>query len=161
MDQSRIRFHLDGGDLLPFPVEQRKDRLRGVLGPGERIGMETSSQTDASHCGAGTAPSARALGRSLGRYLGTGALVGLVTIAGIPLRTHLADPDVIMLYMLAIGASAVMFGRGPSIVASALSVLAFDFFFVSPFHTFAIANERYLLTLTMMFVVACSPAVSR
>jgi K+-sensing histidine kinase KdpD len=89
----------------------------------------------------------------VGQYVLTGALVGLVTIVGIPLRGHLADPDLVMLYMLAIGASAVMFGRGPSVVASVCSVLAFDFFFVHPVHTFAIADEHYLLTFATMFGV--------
>jgi K+-sensing histidine kinase KdpD len=102
--------------------------------------METSSQ-------------AQVLRRRVSRYVLTGGLVGLVTMVGIPLRKHLADPDLVMLYMLAIGAAAVMFGRGASVAASALSLLAFDFFFVSPFHTFAISDERYLLTFAMMFVV--------
>src|SRR4029079_17339284 len=31
--------------------------------------------------------------------------------------------------------------------------LAYDFFFVPPRHTFAIADEHYLLTFAMMFVV--------
>jgi K+-sensing histidine kinase KdpD len=95
----------------------------------------------------------RGIARTLGRFSGTTAFVAVVTAAGLPLRGHLADPDLVMLYMLAIGASAVLFGRGPSIAGSALSVLAYDFFFVPPTHTFAIADEHYVLTFAMMFVV--------
>jgi two-component system sensor histidine kinase KdpD len=86
-------------------------------------------------------------------YLWTIVLVGLVTAVGLPLRGHLADPDLVMLYLVAIAASAARFGRGPSVVASASSVLAFNFFFVRPFHTVAIADEHYVLTFAMMFAV--------
>lgn len=93
------------------------------------------------------------MARSFGRFAGTFVLVAVVTAAGVPLRQHLAAPDLVMLFMLAIGASAVLFGRGPSIAGSALSVLAYDFFFVPPYHTFAIADQHYVLTFAMMFAV--------
>jgi two-component system sensor histidine kinase KdpD len=86
-------------------------------------------------------------------YLWTVAFVGLVTAVGIPLRGTLADPDVVMLYLLAIGAAAARFGRRPSVVAAALSVLGYDFFFVAPYHTFRIADQHYVLTFVMMFAV--------
>jgi two-component system sensor histidine kinase KdpD len=91
--------------------------------------------------------------RRAGRYLWTIGLVGLVTALGIPLRGTLADPDVVMLYLVAIGVAAVRFGRRPSVVAAALSVLAYDFFFVAPYHTFRIADQHYVLTFVMMFAV--------
>jgi K+-sensing histidine kinase KdpD len=94
-----------------------------------------------------------AIARNVGRFAGTIAFVAAVTAVGLPLRRNLAGPDLVMLYMLAIGASAVLFGRGPSIAGSALSVLAYDFFFVPPTHTFAIADQHYVLTFAMMFVV--------
>jgi two-component system sensor histidine kinase KdpD len=86
-------------------------------------------------------------------YLWTIALVALVTAIGVPLRGHLADPDIVMLYLVAIGIAAARFGRRPSVVASALSVLGYDFFFVAPFHTFRIADQHYVLTFLMMFAV--------
>ena len=45
-------------------------------------------------------------------------------------------------------------GRGPAIWASVLSVAAFDFFFVPPYLTFAVANMEYLITFTVMLFVA-------
>lgn len=59
-----------------------------------------------------------------------------------------------MLYLLAIAIAATRFGRGPSLLASALSVLAYDYFFVPPFHTLAVADERHLLTFATMFSVS-------
>src|SRR5207245_3382645 len=44
-------------------------------------------------------------------------------------------------------------GRGPSLVASVLSVGAFDFFFVPPYYTFAVSDVRYLFTFIVMLFV--------
>jgi two-component system, OmpR family, sensor histidine kinase KdpD len=79
--------------------------------------------------------------------------VALATGAGAIGRAHLAAPDFVMPYLLVIGLAAARLGRGPSLLASALSVLAYDFFFVPPFYTFAVSEERSLLTFAMMFVV--------
>ena len=37
-----------------------------------------------------------------------------------------------MLYLLVVVLAAARFGRGPSLLAATLSVLAFDFFFIPP-----------------------------
>ena len=49
---------------------------------------------------------------------------------------------------------ATRYGRGPSLLASVLSVAAFDFFFVPPFYTFAVTDTQYLVTFSVMLVVA-------
>src|SRR5262245_8314983 len=90
---------------------------------------------------------------ALRRYALTVVLVGVVTAAGLGARRLLADPDLVMLYMLAIAVAAALLGRGPSVLASALAVLAYNFFFVHPLHTLAIADKHYLLTFAMMFVI--------
>ncbi len=58
-----------------------------------------------------------------------------------------------MLYLLSIMVAAALFGRGPALLASTLSVLAYDFFFIPPFFTFVVDDQRHLLTFAMMFVV--------
>lgn len=88
-----------------------------------------------------------------GSYLATVALVALATGLGALAGEHFAAPDFVMLYLLAIVVAAARFGRGPSLLAATLSVLAYDFFFVPPFHTFAVADVRHLLTFATMFVV--------
>jgi two-component system sensor histidine kinase KdpD len=50
--------------------------------------------------------------------------------------------------------AAVYLGRGPSILAAALSVLAFDFFFVPPQLTFAVSDTQYVLTFIGLFIVS-------
>jgi len=59
-----------------------------------------------------------------------------------------------MLYLLGVMFVALRYGRGPSIVASLLSVAAFDFFFVQPYLTFAVADVQYLVTFGVMLIVA-------
>jgi two-component system sensor histidine kinase KdpD len=60
-------------------------------------------------------------------------------------------PDVVMLYLLAILVASFRFGRGPAIMAAALSVATYDFFFVPPFYTFSIEHARHVMTFAMMF----------
>lgn len=62
--------------------------------------------------------------------------------------------NVVMSYMLGIVIIATLYGRGPSILASLLSVAAFDFFFVPPYLTFAVSDTQYVITFGVMLTVA-------
>jgi two-component system sensor histidine kinase KdpD len=87
-------------------------------------------------------------------WLGYAAAVALVvgtTAVGAAARAVLDVPDVEMLYVLVVLASAVFLGRGPSIASAAVGVLAYDFFFVPPTYTLNVADPRYLFTFAMMF----------
>ncbi len=68
-------------------------------------------------------------------------------------RHHLTPPDLVMLYLLPIMAVAFRFGQGPALMASALSVAAYDFFFVHPYLTFLVEDSQYILTFTILFAV--------
>jgi two-component system, OmpR family, sensor histidine kinase KdpD len=61
--------------------------------------------------------------------------------------------NLVMVYLIGVIAVATSHGRGPSLLASALSVAAFDFFFVPPFLTFAVSDARYVLTFIVMLLV--------
>jgi two-component system sensor histidine kinase KdpD len=61
--------------------------------------------------------------------------------------------NLIMVYLLGVTWVAVLFGRGPAVLASCLSVAAFDFFFVPPHLTFAVDDAQYLLTFAGMLIV--------
>jgi two-component system sensor histidine kinase KdpD len=62
--------------------------------------------------------------------------------------------NLVMIFLLGVVAVAVRFGRGPSVLASVLSVAVFDFFFVPPYLTFAVADTEYLVTFGVMLVTA-------
>ena len=61
--------------------------------------------------------------------------------------------NLVMVYLLGIVVVATRYGRGPSLMASILSVAALDFFFVPPVFTFAVTDVRYLFTFMVMLIV--------
>ena len=62
--------------------------------------------------------------------------------------------NLIMVYLVGVMVTAIHCGRGPAILISLLSVLAFDFFFVPPRFTFAVSDTQYIVTFAVMFLVA-------
>jgi two-component system, OmpR family, sensor histidine kinase KdpD len=86
-----------------------------------------------------------------GRYLLAALMVGLVSILCIPIHFYIQSTNLVMLYLLAVIISALYLGRGPSILASMLSVLAFDFFFTDPKLSFSVYDTQYLLTFLGLF----------
>lgn len=81
-------------------------------------------------------------------------LVALVTLLSLPIYGRIHSTNLAMLYLAAVVISALYLGRGPSMVASILSVLAFDFFFVEPRFTFNVSDTEYLLTFFGLFSVS-------
>jgi len=88
-----------------------------------------------------------------GRYLSSLTMVIIAIVLGIPLRNFLDPTNLVMLFLVAVVFSAVFLGRGPSIMASVLSVLAFDFFFVEPRLTFTVNDTQYILTFIGLLIV--------
>ena len=80
------------------------------------------------------------------------AVVMLCTGLSALLSTCLAPTNLVMVYLLGVVAVSHWFGRAPSILASILSVAAFDLFFVPPRGTFAVADAQYLLTFLVMLL---------
>ncbi|MGC4061408.1 MAG: DUF4118 domain-containing protein [Aquabacterium sp.] len=78
----------------------------------------------------------------------------LTTAVTLPLHGQLAPVNLVMLYLLTVVIVAARLGRGPSVLASVLSVGLFDFFHVPPRWSFAIQDFQYLLTLAVMLTVA-------
>lgn len=95
-------------------------------------------------------PTARREHRSLRVYIPGVAAVGAVTALGALVR--LALPDQAMLYLAAIMVAAFA-GRGAGMLAAALSVAAYNVFFVPPHFTLAVADLDHLITFTVMFLV--------
>ncbi|HLY28361.1 MAG TPA: DUF4118 domain-containing protein [Aggregatilineales bacterium] len=84
------------------------------------------------------------------------ALLIVLTCTGLAglMFSYFSLPNLILVYLVGVVVVAVRFGRGPSILASVLSVAAFDFFFVPPFMTFAVSDTEYLWTFATMLLVA-------
>lgn len=89
----------------------------------------------------------------LRRYGPAVVVVGLATALGAVLARRFELSEVIMAYLLGIMAVSVWLGRGPALLASTLSVAAFDFCFVPPYFTFRVADTRFIFTFAVMFIV--------
>ena len=87
-------------------------------------------------------------------YLATAGIVALCTLVGwLSHVLRLTEANVVMVFLLGVVCVAVRFGRGPAIAASVASVLVFDFFFVPPQLSFAVADAQYLVTFAVMLAV--------
>lgn len=70
-----------------------------------------------------------------------------------PLVPYLDLANIAMLFLLVVVLVAVRFGRGPSVLATCVSVACFDFFFVAPRFTFAVSDFQYVITFVVMLAV--------
>ncbi len=89
----------------------------------------------------------------LWRYLVGALLVLMATCLAFLLRSFIAPPNLVMLFLVGVIGAAVYLGRGPSIFASFLSVFVFDFFFVDPHFSFSVNDTQYLLTFSGLLLV--------
>ncbi len=103
--------------------------------------------------GPGFLPDAVTPHKPLGRYFISILFVILMTLLSFPLYDRLDPTNLVMLYLVAVILSAVYLGRGPAILASVTSVLAFDFFFIEPRFTFTVRDTQYILTFIGLLVV--------
>ncbi|MBI3818152.1 MAG: sensor histidine kinase KdpD [Planctomycetes bacterium] len=78
----------------------------------------------------------------------------ITALAALMDKGHFSSANIAMIYLLGVLVISVATGRGPSIFATILSVAAFDFFFVPPKLTFAIADSEYIITFVVMLAVA-------
>jgi two-component system sensor histidine kinase KdpD len=62
--------------------------------------------------------------------------------------------NLVMVYLLGATVAALKLGRGPASAAAVANVLAFDFFFVPPRYSFAVADFQYVVTFGVMLAVA-------
>jgi len=62
--------------------------------------------------------------------------------------------NLVMVYLLGTTVAALKLGRAPASAAAVTNVLAFDFFFVPPRYSFAVADFQYVVTFGVMLAVA-------
>jgi two-component system sensor histidine kinase KdpD len=88
------------------------------------------------------------------RYLQSLLLVVAGTLLSALVHPLFSPANLVMIYLLTVLVAAITLGRGPSILAAILSVAAFDFFFVPPTYTMAVANTEYILTFVALLAVS-------
>jgi two-component system sensor histidine kinase KdpD len=145
--------------VIGKPLKRRfRDLIQGS--PVDKL-VRLSEEIDV-HVIKGQAQSKKTLARktqaSSRRYwIGYAACVGVVGVCtGVCFVMHpyFELANLIMVYLLGIMGVAVWLPRRASALASALSVLAFDFCFVPPRFSFSVSDVAYLVTFGVMFLAA-------
>jgi two-component system sensor histidine kinase KdpD len=88
------------------------------------------------------------------RYWAAALITVLCTGVATAMFPYLELTNLVMLYLLGATIAALRLGRGPASLTAVANVLAFDFFFVAPRFTFAVADLQYVVTFVVMLVVA-------
>ena len=78
----------------------------------------------------------------------------LATIFGRFIHARLEPVNLVMLYLVSTVFAGFYLGRGPALLTSFLGVLAFDFFLVPPYLTFAVSDTQYFITFIGLFLVS-------
>lgn len=92
-------------------------------------------------------------GARLRRYGLAAAACAATTVLTHGLVPYFDAANIVMVFLLSVVGVAVWLGRGPSVLAAFMKVAAFDFFFVAPRLSFAVADVQYLLTFAVMLIV--------
>jgi two-component system sensor histidine kinase KdpD len=114
--------------------------------------------------GAGAAPAATGDGRSARRrsrrrfrpvpYMASTLFIAFGTLFGTSLLPTVGEPGIALMLLTQVLITAVCFGLGPSLLASVLSVLAYDYFFTAPLYSLAIDDSRDIAALILFAFVA-------
>ena len=87
-------------------------------------------------------------------YVAAFIIIACATVIARSMFNYFELSNVAMVYMLGVVITAIRYRRGPAILASVVSVAAFDFFFVPPTLTFAVSDTQYIVTFMVMLTVA-------
>lgn len=88
------------------------------------------------------------------RYAGAALVIAAGTLLLIPFRQSINSATVALAYVLIILFVAIFGRSGPALVSSVLAGLCFNFFFLPPFHTFAISDPQNWVALFAFFITA-------
>ena len=88
------------------------------------------------------------------RILAASALVSLAITACAMLNGNLPHPYLALIFLVAVLIAAAGFGRGAGLTAAFASFFAYNFFFIPPTFTFAIADPREFVALVAFLLVA-------
>jgi two-component system sensor histidine kinase KdpD len=83
-------------------------------------------------------------------YIAAAAIIAACTALAWALFPYFSAVTLSMIYLAGVVCVAAWHGRGPSILASVLGVMAFDFCFIPPYLTFAVHDTQYLFTFAVM-----------
>lgn len=89
-----------------------------------------------------------------GRYYWGVVIAAATTAIAWLMYGHLNLTSLAMIYLLGASLAGAKLGRGPAVLTSVLGVLAFNFCFVEPRFTFAVAHIEFGLTLFVLLAIS-------
>ena len=70
----------------------------------------------------------------------------------IPLRAYVESSNLIMVYLIGIVSIALRYGRAPSLLMTFLSAICMNYFFILPYYSFKLADEKHFITLLVLLI---------
>ena len=89
-----------------------------------------------------------------GRYAWGVVIAAATTVIAWVMYGHLNLTSLAMIYVLGASLAGAKLGRGPAVLTSVLGVLAFNYCFVEPRFTFAVAHVEFGLTLFVLLAIS-------
>jgi len=111
--------------------------------------MKSSALETVTTRNGGSQLSSAALGHAIAL-----AFVAIGGVIAVVFERHLGLREPSLIFLSAVLLTAAVAGRVPSLLATASSVLAYDYFFTEPYHTFSINDPQDVLSVTVFLAVA-------
>jgi len=99
-------------------------------------------------------PITTSVGRHIVRHVAALAVVIVATMVLVALRHLLTVQNIALIYLLPVMISTVLWGLTPGLLAGFSAFLAFNYYFLLPYHTFRVHETQDLITMFMFLIVA-------
>jgi K+-sensing histidine kinase KdpD len=113
--------------------------------------------TDSTFPDAGAPPASKE-GPRLGQWVTWLAMLVLVTVALVALRSHIGAAHVVLVYVLVVLGGSARGGRALGLVLAVATFLSFNFFFLEPYNTFHVGRSLDWLALVTYLITAVAVA---
>ncbi len=87
-------------------------------------------------------------------YLAVGVAVGLATLAAVAFDRQVHAPNLSLVFVLPVVFAAAVFGWGPALTGALGGVLAYNYFLITPRHTFQVTDPNDAWALLLLLVTA-------
>jgi two-component system sensor histidine kinase KdpD len=128
--------------------------VRDLVRASGDIGIQVVAGTHAAPTGTETERENAPAPINMTPYVGGAVTVALALVAGLAVDRFVDLPNISMIFLAAVLFSAMRYGLLPSLFASILSTLAYNYFFLDPLYTFTVADPSNVVALFFFLIVA-------
>ncbi|MRR32422.1 DUF4118 domain-containing protein, partial [bacterium] len=90
----------------------------------------------------------------LSRHIAALLCIGLTTLILRPVEPYFEIQLITLVYLLPVILSTVVWGLTPGILSAFMAFLAFNYFFIQPYHTLQVHKTQDLITLIIFLIVS-------